>query len=68
MMMYMKCKKKHDQVCRILKILHFEKTNFCNPVKGYRKINEQKDIVKNVTGSKGFEYTRLKLYDNEIRA
>ena len=67
-MMYMKGKKKDDQVYRILNILHFEKTNFCNPVKGYRKINEQKDIVKNVKGSKGFEYTLLKLYENEIRA
>ena len=66
--MYMKGKKKDDQVYRILNILHFEKTNFCNPVKGYRKINEQKDIVKNVKGSKGFEYTLLKLYENEIRA
>lgn len=67
-MMYMKGKKKDDQVYRILNILHFEKANFCNPVKGYRKINKQKDIVKNVTGSKGFEYTLLKLYENEIRA
>ena len=67
-MMYMKGKKKDDQVYRILNILHFEKTNFCNPVKGYKEINEQKDIVKNVTGSKGFEYTLLKLYENEIRA
>lgn len=49
-------------MCHILYILQLEKTNNCNPVKGYKKkINEEEDNVK-VTGSIGVEY---KLSENK---
>ena len=62
------CKRRHKQVCFIFNILKFQKTNFCNLVKSYKKINEKKDIAIVVTETKRIEYTTLKLYGNKTRA
>ena len=51
----------HEQVCCIFHIKQFEEKNFCNLV-GYKKLNEQEDIIKVVTESKGVEYTSEKLW------
>ena len=51
----------------IFNIQQFEKTNFLNLVKGYKKkIKQQKDMVMVVTRSQEVEYTPSNLHEKAI--